>query len=48
MSDIFDHRVVDMQKIRSLDSRFEVVELTLGNGETIEAPVIFAGGDEEQ
>lgn len=51
MNDIFDHKIVNVEKLKSLDNGFDVAEFTLDNGETIEAPVKFVfpnGGDLDQ
>lgn len=51
-SKLFDHKIVNVEKVEELDSGFELAKFTFDDGDTIEAVVkhadLPAGGDLEQ
>lgn len=50
-SKLFDHKIIDVEKVKKLDSGFELAKFTFDDGDTIKAVVKHAdlpvGGDPE-
>lgn len=50
--DIFDHKIVNVEKIEELDSGFDLAKFTFDDGDTVEAAVqhvtLPVGGDSKE